>query len=269
MTPANALWLCEKFACISVLLSSVEILCRRHGHDDGSLSSWQVQQLRFSWFGLAVVAPILDALFRYPNIVALHAARAVLAAILLCSSWSSAIAPWAAVGVIATHFLFCLRNQFGWDGADQMAVIVLSGVTVGRLPGTDFAMTCALWFIAAQSILAYLTAGVCKALSPVWRREPALVSVLATRSYGMPKLARRLSAFPAMGTALGWFVFCWEMAFPLLLLTPRYAGWILATGVLFHLGNAVLMGLDTFFWSFVATYPALLFCSAHPFWRSL
>ncbi|MEZ4299384.1 MAG: hypothetical protein R3B70_30820 [Polyangiaceae bacterium] len=31
-------------------------------------------------------------------------------------------------------------------------------------------------------------------------------------------------------------------------------------GLMFHLANAALMGLNTFVWSFSATYPAILFC---------
>ena len=33
----------------------------------------------------------------------------------------------------------------------------------------------------------------------------------------------------------------------------------LAWGVVFHIANAFTMGLNTFFWSFLATYPALLY----------
>jgi hypothetical protein len=32
-------------------------------------------------------------------------------------------------------------------------------------------------------------------------------------------------------------------------------------GILFHVANAVIMGLNTFVWAFVATYPAILFCA--------
>jgi hypothetical protein len=32
-------------------------------------------------------------------------------------------------------------------------------------------------------------------------------------------------------------------------------------GILFHVANAVIMGLNTFVWAFVETYPAILFCA--------
>jgi hypothetical protein len=36
-----------------------------------------------------------------------------------------------------------------------------------------------------------------------------------------------------------------------------FLGW----GVAFHLGCAVVMGLNNFLWAFIATYPALLFAA--------
>ena len=37
-----------------------------------------------------------------------------------------------------------------------------------------------------------------------------------------------------------------------------------AWGVAFHVMNAVVMGLNSFFWSFAATYPAVIFCAIGP-----
>ena len=36
---------------------------------------------------------------------------------------------------------------------------------------------------------------------------------------------------------------------------------MVAVGLAFHAGCAVLMGLNCFFWSFVATYPAIILTS--------
>jgi hypothetical protein len=35
---------------------------------------------------------------------------------------------------------------------------------------------------------------------------------------------------------------------------------VLGLGALFHLLNAFMMGLNKFFWAFVSTYPALIYC---------
>ena len=62
--------------------------------------------------------------------------------------------------------------------------------------------------------------------------------------------------------AAAWFVIAFEVTFPLaLVLGPTGVAVYAAVGALFHVSNAVLMGLNTFVWAFVATYPAVLFCA--------
>ena len=66
-----------------------------------------------------------------------------------------------------------------------------------------------------------------------------------------------------VGVALCWSVIVMETLFPLCLVVPQPWGWpFLGWGVAFHLLCAVIMGLNSFFWAFVATYPALLYASA-------
>jgi len=53
-----------------------------------------------------------------------------------------------------------------------------------------------------------------------------------------------------------------ECSFPLAIVVgspPCLA--LVAWGVLFHLMNAVVMGLNSFFWAFVATCPPAIYCS--------
>jgi hypothetical protein len=53
-----------------------------------------------------------------------------------------------------------------------------------------------------------------------------------------------------------------EVAFPLALpLGYPYGLVLLGWGVVFHAANALVMGINSFFWSFVATYPAILYCA--------
>ena len=51
-----------------------------------------------------------------------------------------------------------------------------------------------------------------------------------------------------------------EALFPLVLLVPHSIGlYFLVGGALFHASCAFVMGLNSFFWAFVATYPAIYF----------
>jgi hypothetical protein len=53
-----------------------------------------------------------------------------------------------------------------------------------------------------------------------------------------------------------------ECTFPLALISGGTGFAVFAViGLLFHVLSAMTMGLNTFVWAFVATYPAILFCS--------
>jgi uncharacterized membrane protein (DUF485 family) len=76
-----------------------------------------------------------------------------------------------------------------------------------------------------------------------------------------------LSEHSALARAATLAVLAWECAFPLVLVLPApFAYVMLALGVLFHVTNAVVMGLNTFVWSFVATYPAVIWVVQHRGW---
>ena len=80
------------------------------------------------------------------------------------------------------------------------------------------------------------------------------------RSLGAPWAADRLVERPRLRVVLSWAVILGEVCFPLAVLLPaRGVVAVLAVGLAFHLVVAVCMGLNTFVWAFVATYPAVLF----------
>jgi hypothetical protein len=63
---------------------------------------------------------------------------------------------------------------------------------------------------------------------------------------------------------LGWSVMLFEAVFPALLLAPYPVALAAAmVGVGFHVGCAVLMGLNSFPWAFPATYLCLFAVRAH------
>jgi hypothetical protein len=154
-------------------------------------------------------------------------------------------------------------SPFGLDGSDQMATIIFVNLALARLLPTSLASSAFLWVIALQGCLAYFTAGFAKLVSVPWRSGDAIAGISATRIYG-PGIARLILADrPVLSVLLCWSVILTECVFPLCLVVPRpLALLMLAGGTLFHLAAGVTMGLNTFFWSFVATYPAIFWCHA-------
>jgi hypothetical protein len=57
---------------------------------------------------------------------------------------------------------------------------------------------------------------------------------------------------------MSWAVMLFELAFPLTLVSQASLAAGLTVAALFHLANACLFGLNRFFWTWVATYPAIL-----------
>ena len=250
-----------RLTAVAVLLSCVEYLAQpRHLKSDGLLS-WTVGSLREPWLTSGPTAMPLDAILRYPSVLALLGLRAAIAGVILIGPPSLAISPWVIGLAVVLSGLFILRNTYGQDGADQMAWILLTALALTGLVGTAAAQRVFLWFVTLQACFAYAVAGFAKASARGWRDGSYLIGICGTHIYGHAAIASALRQRPGLAKVMSCLLVTWECAFPLVLVAPLpVALAILGSGVLFHLINGYVMGLNTFIWSFTATYPAILFC---------
>ncbi len=152
----------------------------------------------------------------------------------------------------------------GGDGAEGILSATLGGVAIGLLSGTPAVASAAVAFIAMQAVLAYSVAGWYKAFSFPWRSGEALPGILALRVVGNHRVRAFLARHRTLAKRIAWATIVWECASPVVLLAPAWmaAGWLIV-GLLFHLMCARIMGLNTFLWSFVSTYPAVLYANHH------
>jgi hypothetical protein len=73
------------------------------------------------------------------------------------------------------------------EGAEQVALLVIFATSTAVLPGLDRqALDLAVWFIGAQAVLSYATAGIAKAISPEWTAGEALALIMGSESHGHP-----------------------------------------------------------------------------------
>ena len=166
--------------------------------------------------------------------------------------------------------LILLRNSYGYDGADQLIWIIFAGLVPVSIVDTEVTRAVYLWFVGIQASLAYGVAGVAKASAAGWRDGHFLVGILGTRTYGNAKIATFLSRRPRLSAWQSRFIITFECTFLLILVLPRVIViLLLALGFAFHAVNTYVMGLNTFVWAFMATYPALLFCILARPWLSL
>lgn len=252
----TAIGLSSRLAGVCAAILSLEVLIdRKHYRDDGLLG-WPVMQVRYRQLVASWYAPAIAAAERYPVFLAVTSLRLGAALLLMLDAGPRAI--WLSVLAFA-GLLFGLRTSVGTDGADQLSTITLLALTADAWMQSPWVRLAVLWFLAAELVLSYVSAGIAKAFGREWREGRAAWEILSTRMYGIPALGRWLHAQPRLSFALSWGILLFEIGFIAVFFVPPGVGLaIVAAGVSFHIFNAIVMGLNTFLWSFLAAYPALV-----------
>ena len=257
--PQQVIRLVVRVMAVGAMISSLETLKRRQFLTDGALMSWSVGRLRSAWLSTGLPGAVMDWLLRYPRILQVVVLRAVVSAMLIVAPATADFWPLAVL-VAALTFLVTVRSPYGQNGADQLCWIFFAGLALVQVSSLTAARTTFLWFLALQSCLSYSVAGIAKLSARGWRDGTFLISILGTEVYGNRRLAKQVSAIPGLAKGLSLMLIAWETLFPLILILPsNVAPGFLAMGIVFHLVNAVAMGLNDFFWSFTAMYPATFF----------
>jgi hypothetical protein len=250
-------------ASVGVLIASVEFLTLKREFEDDGLFSWDVLRT-VSTATLSVGTGTARHLIAHPSFVsAVTGVRALAALLLMFFSNNHALSTACVLAIIAISIVMFWRAPLGLDGSDQMSLITFVAVAIYKLfPRDVHVAQASLWFIAIQGCLAYFVAGIAKVISPVWRSGEAVRRVLSTRTYGSSTSASLVSGRDGVCVALSWSLILFECTFPLALAFGKTGFSVFALlGISFHIANAVIMGLNTFVWAFVAIYPAILFCA--------
>lgn len=136
------------------------------------------------------------------------------------------------------------------------AAVVLPAAEAGswaRLP---------LGYLAVQVVLSYTLAGYVKLTNRDWRSGQALVDVFAISTYPVSDSLRGWARRPRLLWLLAWVAMAFEILFPVAFLDAQLLRFALAGALGFHLVNAVVFGLNRFVWSWLATYPVLVWFQA-------
>lgn len=185
--------------------------------------------------------------------------RAALSLLLL----SGLAAPWV-LAALSAHSLWVLRRFDGPynGGADRMGLLILFGLTAAHLAPPGLGREAALGYVAAQAILSYFISGRVKLENPDWRSGRALADVFRFSAYPVAEDLRGLAARRTLLLSASWAVMVFEALFPLSLASAATLYAALAIAALFHLANAVLFGLNRFFWVWIAGYPSIIWLQA-------
>ena len=182
----------------------------------------------------------------------------------LCSLVLLGVAsPWPLVALAGLSLLILQRFQGPYNGgSDRMGLLALWCLTLSRLMPSLALRELVFGYLAAQLVLSYVISGGVKIVNPDWRSGRALRDVFQFSAYPVAENLRRLAERPRLLRAMSWAVMLFELAFPLAMASRASLVVALAVAASFHLANACLFGLNRFFWTWLAVYPAILWLQA-------
>lgn len=183
-----------------------------------------------------------------------------LARIALCGLVLTGVAsPWPLAGLALLSLAILHRYQGPYNGgSDRMGLLALWCLTAARLAPELQWKELAFGYLGLQLMLSYFISGWVKVVNPDWRSGRALRDVFQFSAYPVSEDLRRWADRPSVLSAMSWAVMGFELVFPLTLLTQPSLVVGLAVAGTFHLANACLFGLNRFFWTWLAVYPAIL-----------
>ena len=252
---------------IQILISSSESLYDHRIYSNTQWLAWQYIRMSKPLFRKnTVIEKTLNFLFNYPSVLLLFAFRLILALYLLFQVYTNTN-PQLTVALIllitGLGFILSWRNTYSNNGADQLANIILIAVSISTLEGEGSVIkTLSIIFIACQSQLSYLTSGFFKFLEKDWRNGTSLKGIFSTEVFGHPLVKRIMDRRPLSYKIVSTAIIYGELTLGCSMFFPsRITLALLVAGAIFHFLTAVIMGLNGFFWVFVATYPSVYFLS--------
>lgn len=163
--------------------------------------------------------------------------------------------------LLISSLLVNFRDVLTKEGSDQMQLVVLIALFLStQFWTTDLILFCGIIFIAIHSAFSYLTSGISKLFSLSWRKGEAFYLIMNTVSFGDKRIAHIFHQRNTLGIITCWIVIIFECIFPFVFLMPIDILIIfLSIAFLFHIANAIIMGLNVFPWAFLSTYPSIIY----------
>lgn len=262
--PFQALIWTTRLLAIGVLIDTIENFYFWKEFRDRGVFNWKyLREHRLFTRRRLVRQTSLDRLFDLPRWFLWLALRGVAALSLIFFPIQKLSSIVGLTVVFTITSLMNLRSApYGVETYNRLNVVIAGALLLRSVvPDSLILAKVCLWFIALQACVSYATAGIIKLFNQGWRSGNGLFNVVNNPMNGIPpEFAFFFYRHNAFGKALTWFTLVIECSFPLgLVLGQPFVFFYLAWGILFHLTNAALLGLNKFFWAWMATYPAILY----------
>jgi len=255
LSPIQVQELTEKLAAFICLLQYIEILLLRAQWCETGVWRWSILRREFA----ALPSPLVrlaDLLLGDRGFLALL----VLGIMASLTIFFQASALNIAV-ILTVSLLISLRWRGSFNGgSDSMLLIILMALVVCHaFGGYDSIRRAALCYVGVQSVLSYFLAGLAKLRSTDWRSGRGLAAFISSSIYKPPPFVEFFLTSRLLSRIVAWFVIGFELSFfvaPLLLAQLKF---FLFFGLIFHFCIFFTFGLNRFFFTWIATYPALYF----------
>jgi hypothetical protein len=258
--PKDVLTLVVRISAVGSLLSAAELLSLREEFRETGLFAWRISRRMIARRYGETAARGLGLLMSYP-IVLLIPAIQVLVSLALCADQPASSAALAlACGLVsACYAVLTIGGVQGYNGGDAMGKIIFLTAAIAFGINSKWSAPLALYFLTLQLCLSYLTPGAFRLFDRSWHSGRRLRGILRTEAFGRLTLWNFTRSRPWLFGLLSAGIVSFECTFLIAIVLPAPCLWYyLAAGTFFHVTNAIVMGLNTFVWTFVGLYPAVI-----------
>lgn len=248
----------ELLFALSAGIQTLEYLRMQPAMQKDGMWIWSIQRqdIPSPW-----MRQLLDTLFT-PKLFSILLSARLLALISLVTHGSNLLS----IGFLfASNIAILIRWRGAFNGgSDFMTLVVLTGLFMAQIVSyfsdPELGWRAGFWYITLQSISSYFLSGSVKLLRTEWRNGSAMTIFLNSAIHG-PLSAGHWLRKPWLAALGAWAFILWECAAPLALLDARLALIFCKIAALFHFLVFWYFGLNRFFWAWLATFPAIVWCA--------
>ncbi len=261
MTLVNTLLILQKLAAIAVAVQAVEYILLKNEYSDQGPWRWDILRKDFKGFPKPI-QKIFDLTLSGQGFLYLSCLQ-LFACVLLFIS----MMPFLTALACVTLFIVSLLSSIRWRGAfnggnDSMTLILIAALGLAHFANLHsiWPRACVL-YIAVQVIVSLFISGLTKLQNNEWRSGLAFKKFLLLDQYAAPKFVQHFAVYSKLCRICAWVIIMFEVTFPLALISPTVARVYIAFALVFQFANFYLIGLNRFFFTWLAAYPALYFAS--------
>ena len=244
---------------IGGLLANFEWLQLAEHFKNGGLYSSKTREIRLPNIVGNKFVKLFSSIFSYPNFLLLFVLRIILIVTLFFTINNPLTFGFLCLLLVLIAIIISIRGNEGTTGADQINTITLLIVGLCILSPTKLVWITGIISLAILLIIAYSTSGWIRILQPTWRNGKDLLVVLRQHTYGNKFVWNIGKKNPNLIKFTSLSILIFECLAPIIIFMPLKVVLVyLVVGVVFHLLNALIMGLNIFVWSFISLYVSYL-----------